>query len=116
MLTIHPNFISQQQSTQPTNRASQSLIQLTNPNINHNQRIPNAVGILQPNTNMGGARGPRPLDQVTCYKVPLDFMHKCGVLAKFLNCTKFLISTFVSYSVVKRAIMQTNALKDTWPS
>lgn len=74
---FHLNFILQQQNMPPINRSSQSLIQLTNPNINNNhQRIPNAVGIMHSN-NMGGPRGPRPLDQVTCYKVgtPFDFMH-----------------------------------------
>ncbi|RXN16134.1 cleavage and polyadenylation specificity factor subunit 4 [Labeo rohita] len=70
-----------QQNTQPTNRSSQSLIQLTNTNVNSNQRMPNAVGIVHSNNNMGGPRGPRPLDQVTCYK--------CGEKGHYANkCTK----------------------------
>lgn len=79
--------------------------------------MPNAVGIVQPNSNMGGARGPRPLDQVTCYKVRVlfDFMH---VLALYSDNNFFNVkfNLFASLSVVKRAIMQTNALKDTWLS
>uniref|UniRef100_A0A8C1ZP33 Cleavage and polyadenylation specificity factor subunit 4 n=1 Tax=Cyprinus carpio TaxID=7962 RepID=A0A8C1ZP33_CYPCA len=70
-----------QQNTQPTNRSSQSLIQLTNTYVNNNQRMPNATGIVHSNNNMGGPRGPRPLDQVTCYK--------CGEKGHYANkCTK----------------------------
>ncbi|XP_016137799.1 cleavage and polyadenylation specificity factor subunit 4-like [Sinocyclocheilus grahami] len=69
-----------QQNMQPTNRSSQSLIQLTNTNVHNNQRMPNAVGILHSNS-MGGPRGPRPLDQVTCYK--------CGEKGHYANkCSK----------------------------
>uniref|UniRef100_A0A8C2GH01 Cleavage and polyadenylation specificity factor subunit 4 n=1 Tax=Cyprinus carpio TaxID=7962 RepID=A0A8C2GH01_CYPCA len=45
------------------------------------KRMPNAVGIVHSNNNMGGPRGPRPLDQVTCYK--------CGEKGHYANkCSK----------------------------
>uniref|UniRef100_A0A8C0YIE1 Cleavage and polyadenylation specificity factor subunit 4 n=1 Tax=Cyprinus carpio carpio TaxID=630221 RepID=A0A8C0YIE1_CYPCA len=45
------------------------------------KRMPNAAGIVHSNNNMGGPRGPRPLDQVTCYK--------CGEKGHYANkCTK----------------------------
>ncbi|KTF89057.1 hypothetical protein cypCar_00012714 [Cyprinus carpio] len=70
-----------QQNMQPPNRSSHSLIQLTHTNVNNNQRMPNAVGIVHSNNNMGGPRGPRPLDQVTCYK--------CGEKGHYANkCSK----------------------------
>ncbi len=69
ILMFHLKFNLQQQNMQPANRSSQSLIQLTNTNVNNNQRMPYAGGIGHSNNHMGGPRGPRPLDQVTCYKV-----------------------------------------------
>ncbi len=69
ILMFHLKFNLQQQNMQPVNRSSQSLIQLTNTNVNNNQRMPYAGGIVHSNNHMGGPRGPRPLDQVTCYKV-----------------------------------------------
>lgn len=48
-----------------------SLIQVTsniaNPNTNY-QKMPHMLGGSH-NQNTGNLRGPRPLDQVTCYKV-----------------------------------------------
>lgn len=118
ILMFHLNFILQQQNMQPINRSSQSLIQLTNPNINNNhQRIPNAVGIMHSN-NMGGPRGPRPLDQVTCYKVgtQFDFMHNF-FFHPYFDAHKmhdYIECLFAFFSAVRRAITQTNAQKDTW--
>ncbi|XP_052361825.1 cleavage and polyadenylation specificity factor subunit 4-like [Oncorhynchus keta] len=66
-------------------RSSLSLIQLTNPGggagphqHQHHQRQPYSSGpsMHQHHNNMGGGnRGPRPLDQVTCYKVNRDHTH-----------------------------------------
>lgn len=48
-------------------RSSLSLIQLTN--SGPGQRPQNQMPmVMVPQNNMSGNRGPRPLDQVTCYK------------------------------------------------
>ena len=51
-------------------RSSLSLIQLTNSNPGHGPyQRPQYHNSGPMGHNMGGNRGPRPLDQVTCYKV-----------------------------------------------
>ncbi|XP_072531017.1 cleavage and polyadenylation specificity factor subunit 4 [Salminus brasiliensis] len=73
----------QKQNIPNMNRSSLSLIQLTNSNSNSNpnQKMPYMLGTSQSQNNMGGPRGPRPLDQVTCYK--------CGEKGHYANkCTK----------------------------
>lgn len=49
-------------------RSSLSLIQLTNSSPGQRPQNHMPMAAAQQN-NMGGNRGPRPLDQVTCYKV-----------------------------------------------
>ncbi|XP_018427359.1 PREDICTED: cleavage and polyadenylation specificity factor subunit 4 isoform X3 [Nanorana parkeri] len=45
------------------------------------QRSPQTIGVMQSQSNSTGNRGPRPLDQVTCYK--------CGEKGHYANrCTK----------------------------
>uniref|UniRef100_A0A8C2K009 Cleavage and polyadenylation specificity factor subunit 4 n=1 Tax=Cyprinus carpio TaxID=7962 RepID=A0A8C2K009_CYPCA len=72
---MHPRFelpmgATEQPPLPQQTQSSQSLIQM-----------PNATGIVHSNNNMGGPRGPRPLDQVTCYK--------CGEKGHYANkCTK----------------------------
>lgn len=122
ILIFHVKFNLQQQNMQPINRSSQSLIQLTNTNINNNQRMSNAVGIVHSNHNMGGPRGPRPLDQVTCYKVGRHLIlcinyNLCIFFHILLWCPQMyshIHYLFAFSSVVRRAITQTNAQKDTW--
>ncbi|KAJ8284084.1 hypothetical protein COCON_G00029340 [Conger conger] len=72
---------------QPMNmRSTSSLIQLTNPKVNSNHyqnhpRMPQVIGPMHMHNNMTGHRGPRPLEQVTCYK--------CGEKGHYANkCTK----------------------------
>lgn len=69
-----------QKNNQTSNRSSLSLIQLTSPNMNSNPRPPHAFGGMQSQNSITN-RGPRPLDQVTCYK--------CGEKGHYANkCTK----------------------------
>lgn len=76
---------AQTQQKQNNNQALQrtsSLIQLTSQNSPASvQRSPQNIGVMQPQSNNVGNRGPRPLDQVTCYK--------CGEKGHYANrCTK----------------------------
>lgn len=59
-----------QQSNNPPLQRSSSLIQLTTQNSSPNQqRAPQVIGVMQSQNSSAGNRGPRPLEQVTCYKV-----------------------------------------------
>lgn len=59
-----------QQSNNPPLQRSSSLIQLTSQNSSPNQqRTPQVIGVMQSQNSSAGSRGPRPLEQVTCYKV-----------------------------------------------
>lgn len=59
-----------QQSNNPPLQRSSSLIQLTSQNSSPNQqRTPQVIGVMQSQNSSAGNRGPRPLEQVTCYKV-----------------------------------------------
>ncbi|TMS15309.1 Cleavage and polyadenylation specificity factor subunit 4 [Larimichthys crocea] len=61
-------------------RSSLSLIQLTNSSPGQRPQNHTPMAATQQN-NMTGNRGPRPLDQVTCYK--------CGEKGHYANkCTK----------------------------
>lgn len=61
-----------QQSNNPPLQRSSSLIQLTSQNSSPNQqRAPQVIGVMQSQNSSAGNRGPRPLEQVTCYKVSL---------------------------------------------
>ncbi|KAF3813908.1 hypothetical protein GH733_017940 [Mirounga leonina] len=58
------------QSNNPPLQRSSSLIQLTSQNSSPNQqRAPQVIGVMQSQNSSAGNRGPRPLEQVTCYKV-----------------------------------------------
>ncbi|XP_008584707.1 PREDICTED: cleavage and polyadenylation specificity factor subunit 4 [Galeopterus variegatus] len=71
-----------QQSNNPPLQRSSSLIQLTSQNSSPNQqRAPQVIGVMQSQNSSAGNRGPRPLEQVTCYK--------CGEKGHYANrCTK----------------------------
>ncbi|PNI89711.1 CPSF4 isoform 10, partial [Pan troglodytes] len=57
------------QSNNPPLQRSSSLIQLTSQNSSPNQqRTPQVIGVMQSQNSSVGNRGPRPLEQVTCYK------------------------------------------------
>ena len=63
-------YNSFQQSNNPPLQRSSSLIQLTSQNSSPNQqRAPQVIGVMQSQNSSAGNRGPRPLEQVTCYKV-----------------------------------------------
>lgn len=62
-------------------RSSVSLIQLTN--SSPAQRQQNHSGGVFPQNNMMGQRGPRPLDQVTCYKVSHQSLSKIQVTSHY---------------------------------
>lgn len=63
-------YNSFQQSNNPPLQRSSSLIQLTSQNSSPNQqRTPQVIGVMQSQNSSAGNRGPRPLEQVTCYKV-----------------------------------------------
>ncbi|XP_023974504.2 cleavage and polyadenylation specificity factor subunit 4 isoform X3 [Physeter macrocephalus] len=70
------------QSNNPPLQRSSSLIQLTSQNSSPNQqRAPQVIGVMQSQNSSAGNRGPRPLEQVTCYK--------CGEKGHYANrCTK----------------------------
>nr|XP_033818897.1 cleavage and polyadenylation specificity factor subunit 4 isoform X1 [Geotrypetes seraphini] len=74
--------IPPKQNNNPILQRSSSLIQLTNPNSPVSlQRTPQVIGVMPAQTNSTGGRGPRPLDQVTCYK--------CGEKGHYANrCSK----------------------------
>ncbi|KAJ6659795.1 hypothetical protein lerEdw1_018511 [Lerista edwardsae] len=71
-----------QNNNLPLQRSSSSLIQLTSQNSSPNQqRTPQVIGVMQSQNNSIANRGPRPLEQVTCYK--------CGEKGHYANrCTK----------------------------
>lgn len=70
-----------QQSNNPPLQRSSSLIQLTSQNSSPNQqRTPQVIGVMQSQNSSAGNRGPRPLEQVTCYKVSLGSGEQGGVL------------------------------------
>ncbi|KAJ8778320.1 hypothetical protein J1605_013724 [Eschrichtius robustus] len=75
-------YNSFQQSNNPPLQRSSSLIQLTSQNSSPNQqRAPQVIGVMQSQNSSAGNRGPRPLEQVTCYK--------CGEKGHYANrCTK----------------------------
>ncbi|XP_071976936.1 cleavage and polyadenylation specificity factor subunit 4 isoform X1 [Engystomops pustulosus] len=80
-----PQQTQNQQKQQNNNQSSQrssSLIQLTSQSSPlGQQRSPQTIGVMQSQNNNVGNRGPRPLDQVTCYK--------CGEKGHYANrCTK----------------------------
>ncbi|RLW01632.1 hypothetical protein DV515_00007813 [Chloebia gouldiae] len=62
-------------------QGSLSLMHLTSQNSSTQQRTPQVIGVMQSQNNNSGNRGPRPLEQVTCYK--------CGEKGHYANrCTK----------------------------
>lgn len=66
----------QQNNNAPLLQRSSSLIQLTSQNSSPNQqRTPQVIGVMQSQNNSIGNRGPRPLEQVTCYKVRLKVVY-----------------------------------------
>ncbi|XP_067390372.1 cleavage and polyadenylation specificity factor subunit 4 isoform X1 [Emydura macquarii macquarii] len=77
-----PTQPQQKQNNNPPLQRSSSLIQLTSQNSSPNQqRTPQVIGVMQSQSNNVGNRGPRPLEQVTCYK--------CGEKGHYANrCTK----------------------------
>nr|KAF6354622.1 cleavage and polyadenylation specific factor 4 [Myotis myotis] len=70
------------QSNNPPLQRSSSLLQLTSQNSSPSQqRAPQVIGVMQSQNSSAGNRGPRPLEQVTCYK--------CGEKGHYANrCTK----------------------------
>ncbi|XP_036265931.1 cleavage and polyadenylation specificity factor subunit 4 isoform X3 [Pipistrellus kuhlii] len=52
------------------------------------QRAPQVIGVMQSQNSSAGNRGPRPLEQVTCYKTPCQG----GDLA--IGCTSCLVQSF----------------------
>lgn len=69
-----------QQSNNPPLQRSSSLIQLTSQNSSPNQqRVPQVIGVMQSQNSSAGNRGPRPLEQVTCYKVSFGAGEWAGV-------------------------------------
>uniref|UniRef100_A0AAY4BVA3 Cleavage and polyadenylation specificity factor subunit 4 n=1 Tax=Denticeps clupeoides TaxID=299321 RepID=A0AAY4BVA3_9TELE len=70
---MHPRFELPMGATEQPPLPQQAQLQ--------QKRTPNLSGPPQMQNNMGGNRGPRPLDQVTCYK--------CGEKGHYANkCTK----------------------------
>lgn len=73
-LSVH----SLPQTAASSGRSSLSLIQLTN--SSPGQRQQNNTNIISHQNNMNANRGPRPLDQVTCYKVSRLRLCSCSVI------------------------------------
>uniref|UniRef100_A0A8C9PUV3 Cleavage and polyadenylation specificity factor subunit 4 n=1 Tax=Spermophilus dauricus TaxID=99837 RepID=A0A8C9PUV3_SPEDA len=75
-----------QQSNNPPLQRSSSLIQLTSQNSSPNQqRAPQVIGVMQSQNSSAGNRGPRPLEQVTCYKVSPRTWGQGGVFSLVID-------------------------------
>lgn len=76
------------QSVSTIGRSSLSLIQLTNSSPGQRPQNHMPMAATQQN-NMTGNRGPRPLDQVTCYKVSRSIICLCAVfLSPVSRCSR----------------------------
>lgn len=62
------------------------------------QRTPQVIGVMQSQNNNSGNRGPRPLEQVTCYKV----MQRGGLRRErlFHSVKRFMNSELCSVDIV----------------
>lgn len=86
------SFLTKQQP-----QRSLSWMHLTSQNSSPTQqRTPQVIGVMQSQNNNSGNRGPRPLEQVTCYKVMLRRERK----RLFHSVKRFMNSELCSVDVV----------------